>query len=55
MAAGFGGIVADRWFLAVPVLVAVVIGADVFLNDSVVSLIAVKKLQHLVEYLEFWR
>lgn len=45
----------DRIFLVLAGLIAVLILADVLGNDSQVSLIMVRKLFHLVDYLEFWR
>ena len=42
-------------YLIVAGVIAAAIGVDIFLNDSVLSLIMVKKLIRLVEYLEFWR
>ncbi len=42
-------------YLVVAGVIAAAIGADILLNDSFLSLIMVKKLIGLVEYLEFWR
>jgi hypothetical protein len=42
-------------YLVVAGVIAAAIAGDIFLNDSVVTLFLVKKLLHLVEYLEFWR
>ena len=42
-------------YLVVAGVIAAGIGADIFLNDGVLSLFMVKKLFRLVEYLEFWR
>ena len=50
-----GGDVADRMYLVVAGVIAAAIVADVSVNDSAASLFLVRKLFHLVEYLEFWR
>ena len=46
---------ADRSFLLVPVGVAAAIAVDFYVNDSLATLFLIKKLMHLVEYMEFWR
>jgi hypothetical protein len=47
--------VADRMYLIVAGVIAAAIAGDIFLNDSAASLFLVRKLFHLVEYVEFWR
>ena len=42
-------------YLVVAGLIALLILADVWANDSQASLFMVRKLFHLVDYLEFWR
>ena len=46
---------ADRGYLLVAGSIAAAIAADILLNDGTTSLFLVRKLIHLVEYLEFWR
>ena len=50
-----GGFVTDRIYLAMAGLFALAIVADVVLNNSDSSLFLIRKLFHLVDYLEFWR
>ena len=45
----------DRIYVVMAGLTLTGIIADVFLNDSDISLFLIRKLFHLVEYLEFWR
>ena len=42
-------------YLVVAGVIATAIAVDVFGNDGALSLFMIKKLFHLVEYLEFWR
>ena len=46
---------ADRMYLVVAGAIAAAIVGDILLNDGTISLFLVRKLIHLVEYLEFWR
>ena len=50
-----GGYVTDRIYVVMAGLTLTGIIADVFLNDSDISLFLIRKLFHLVDYLEFWR
>ena len=50
-----GGYVSDRIYLVLAGLVIALILADVFANDSTASVFMIRKLFHLVDYLEFWR
>ena len=45
----------DRLFLVVAGVIAAAIAADVLLNDAVITVFLVRKLFHMVDYLEFWR
>lgn len=45
----------DRMFLVVAGVIAAAIAADVLLNDAVITVFLVRKLFHMVDYLEFWR
>ena len=45
----------DRIYLVLAGLIVGLILADVLGNGSQVSLFLVRKLFHLVDYLEFWR
>ena len=45
----------DRIYIILAGLIAAMILGDVVLNDSVGSVFMIRKLFHLVEYLEFWR
>lgn len=45
----------DRIYLAFAGLIVTLILADVMANDSSISLFMIRKLFHLVDYLEFWR
>ena len=46
---------ADRMYLVVAGLIAAAIAGDIYGNDGEVSLFLIRKLIHLIEYLEFWR
>ena len=46
---------ADRMYLVVAGVIAAAIVADVTVNGSAATLFLVRKLFHLVEFLEFWR
>ena len=46
---------ADRMYLVVAAAIAAAIAGDVYLNDGLATLFLIKKLLHLVEYMEFWR
>jgi hypothetical protein len=46
---------ADRMYLVVAGVIAAAIAGDLMLNDGTASIFLVRKLIHLVEYLEFWR
>lgn len=50
-----GGFLTDRIFITLAGLCAALILADVLLNNSDASVFMIRKLFHLVEYLEFWR
>ena len=50
-----GKAVGEKTYLVVAGAVAAAIAADLYANDSEVSLFLVKRLFQLVEYLEFWR
>jgi hypothetical protein len=50
-----GGNVSDRIYLVLAGLIIALILADVLANDSTASLFLIRKLFHLVDYLEFWR
>jgi len=47
--------VSDRIYLVLAGLIVALILADVLANDSTGTLFTIRKLFHLVDYLEFWR
>jgi len=50
-----GGIVTDRIYIAIACLILALVVGDVLLNQGDGSMFMIRKLFHLVEYLEFWR
>ena len=50
-----GGAVTDRIALILAILIAVLISADLLVNNGQVLLFLAKKIVDLAEYLIFWR
>ena len=50
-----GGIVTDRIALVMALVIFAAIGADLLLNNGIALLFLLRKLEHLIVYLQFWR
>ena len=50
-----GGVVTDRIALVMALVIFAATGADILLNDGIASLFLLRKLEHLIIYLQFWR
>jgi hypothetical protein len=47
--------VTDRIALVMALVIFAATGADILLNDGIASLFLLRKLEHLIIYLQFWR